>query len=86
MSEREARQRAFFAALESRILILDGARGYALRFLKGNNDLLVLTQPDVIAASTASTSRPARTSSRPTPSTRRDRQADYGMEAWCATS
>jgi 5-methyltetrahydrofolate--homocysteine methyltransferase len=63
------RQRAFFAALESRILILDGAmgtmiQGYGLqeadfrgpRFvehpkdLKGDNDLLSLTRPDVIRA------------------------------------
>ena len=38
--------------------------------LKGNNDLLTLTQPEIIARrSTASTSRPAPTSSRPTRST-----------------
>ena len=37
--------------------------------LQGNNDLLSLTQPEIIAASTASTSRPAPTSSRPTRST-----------------
>ncbi|MBK6940051.1 MAG: methionine synthase [Planctomycetes bacterium] len=69
MTEREARQRAFFEALERRILILDGAMGtmiqaYGLqeadfrgpRFvehtkdLKGDNDLLSLTRPDVIRA------------------------------------
>jgi 5-methyltetrahydrofolate--homocysteine methyltransferase len=37
--------------------------------LKGNNDLLVLTRPDVIAASTPPIWKPARTSSKPTPST-----------------
>jgi hypothetical protein len=36
--------------------------------LKGNNDLLVLTRPDVIRRSTASTWPPAPTWSRPTPS------------------
>ena len=35
--------------------------------LQGNNDLLTLTQPRSSAGSTASTSRPAPTSSRPTP-------------------
>ena len=41
------------------------------RDLKGNNDLLTLTQPDGDQrASTAPTSTPAPTSSRPTPSTR----------------
>ncbi len=40
------------------------------RDLKGNNDLLSLTRPDLIRASTGSTWRPAPTSSRPTRSTR----------------
>ena len=50
---------------------------------KGNNDLLTLTQPRSIARDPPrATSRPARTSSRPTPSTRtRISQADYGIEA-----
>ena len=50
--------------------------------LKGNNDLLTLTQPDIIARHPPrSTSRPAPTSSRPTPSPRtRISQADYGMQ------
>ena len=53
------------------------------RDLKGNNDLLVLTRPDVIARHPRrSTSAPAATSSRPTPSRRTSiAQADYGLEA-----
>ena len=36
--------------------------------LKGNNDLLILTQPDAVRKSTSTISAPAPTSSRPTPS------------------
>ncbi len=54
--------------------------------LKGNNDLLTLTQPGRSSrTSTRATSRPAPTSSRPTPSTRRAiSQADYGLQALVA--
>ena len=50
--------------------------------LKGNNDMLVLTRPDVDrATSTTSTSTPAPTSSRPTRSTATPiAQADYELE------
>ena len=52
------------------------------RDLQGNTDLLVLTQPEHRSRrSTAPTSTPAPTSSRPTRSTRqRISQADYGLE------
>ena len=40
------------------------------RDLKGNNDGPGLTRPDVIGATIGSNSKPARTSSRPTPSVR----------------
>ena len=72
------------SALESRILIIDGAMGtmiqrYKLeeadyrgeRFkdwpsdLKGNNDLLSLTRPDIIKAFTTNTWKPAQISSKP---------------------
>ena len=41
--------------------------------LKGNNDLLILTQPDASATSIWPISAPGRTSSRPTPSPHADR-------------
>jgi 5-methyltetrahydrofolate--homocysteine methyltransferase len=51
------------------------------REVRGNNDLLILTQPDAIAKSISRTIAPAPTSSRPTPSPRpRFAQADYGMQ------
>ena len=53
------------------------------RDLQGDNDVLALTRPDVLARDPPrATSRPAATSSRPTPSTpTRIAQADYGLEA-----
>ena len=67
MSERAERIQALRAAIEKRILVLDGAMGTMIqreklseadyrgdrfkdwhRDLKGNNDLLILTRPDVI--------------------------------------
>ena len=52
------------------------------RDLKGDSDVLVLTRPDVISASTTSISRPAPTSSRPTRSAATAiAQGDYGLEA-----
>ena len=67
MNSRKTRNETLFAALNERILLLDGAMGTMIqahslseeqyrgdRFadwqqdLKGNNDLLTLTQPDVI--------------------------------------
>ena len=63
--------------LRERVLVLDGAMGTMLQQenltaadfggpeLEGCNENLVITRPDVVLGSTASTSKPARTSSRP---------------------
>ncbi len=57
------------------------------RDLKGNNDLLTLTRPDHRRDPRASTSMPAPTSSRPTPSTRRgSRWPTTAWRTWRASS
>ena len=48
--------------------------------VRGNNDLLSLTQPQIIDEITGSIWKPARTSSRPTPSTRTHRP--WPITAW----